>query len=168
MNKTRLLLIIAIVLLLGAGLLAMLLTRPGVSRPVVSPTPTPSLDPFSADRKLLKQLSSDFAVKFFTYAKPSDPSYLDSIKPYMTDGFFQQTAQLNARYANIPGGVPSFRSELASSEVKNVSETEAAVTVRLNTREDTTAYVQVVEVRWVKNGDRWSADYVKVVSSTKQ
>ncbi len=168
MNKKRLALVIVIVILLGAGLLAIYLTRPSTGRPIASPVASPSVDPFSADQGPLKQLSSEFAGKFFTYTKPSDPSYLASIKPYMTDGFFKQTAQLNARYANIPGGVPGSRSETTSTEVKNVSKTEATVRAKLTTAAGQKKYSQVIEIHWVKNNDRWSADYVKVVSSTKE
>lgn len=168
MKKKYLILLVGIVILVSAVLGAIYFTRSQTNREVIaSPTPSATLDPFSASRELLKQLSGEFGRKFFTYAKPDDPRYFASIKPYMTEELFQQTARLNSRYASVPGGAPTTESEVTSVQVKAVSETGATVDVNLNTNEGKTKYVQTIELTWVKRDSRWSVEYVKVVNSEK-
>lgn len=169
MSKKRAIIILVIVVLAMFGLLAIVLLKSPSQNPAPQPSPTTTVDAFAKDRQLVKQLSGEFAAKYFTYTKPDSPEYFASIKPFMTDAFYGETTKLNARYANTPGGIPSSQSQSESVSVTQIDQTGATVTTQIKTTESgNKSFEQTIEIHWVRNGDRWSADSLRITGNTKR
>lgn len=164
MNKRLIIIGVLSLAVLAAVGLYLLFQKPATT-PRPTPTPTPAVQ--EKDRALLGQLSGELAAKFQTYSKPAATEYFESIKPYLTESFYQQVVLDNKRAAEKIHEITPVQS--AASKVKSVqaNKDSATVVVTINSTEGTLRYDQEVEVHWVKAGDRWSADSLLVNNSTR-
>ena len=169
MSRPVTLSVIALSVLVAAGLL--LLVMPGRNeqsqRLVPASTASPTVHP---DRARLELHSGDLASKFTTYDRPNDPNYYGSVRPYVTDRFFEITVAMNERYAAIGGDVPVVRSTARSVEVTSLEDSIASARITVETVEPQTGqrYEQVLIVQWVKENNEWRADNVIIDRSTRK
>lgn len=164
LNAKTILVALVILIALGLALIAVL-GRDEPTTPAVTPSATPTADPYAQDRAVLAELSKDFAAKFFTYQRPNDPAYFDSIRPYMTSEFFSENKRVTDREAYALSRAKPIRSTAESSEVTEIGRDNAQATVTITTEEGGRTREQTLELLWVKRGERWSVNGVRVEST---
>ncbi len=158
--------LVALVILIALGLaLVAALGRDEPTAPTVTPSATPTADPYAQDRAVLAELSKDFAVKFFTYQKPNAPAYFDSIRPYMTAEFFSENKRVTDRETYALSRANPIRSTAESSAVTEIGRDNAQATVTITTEEGGRTREQTLELLWVKRGERWSVNGIRVEST---
>ncbi len=158
---------LAVVLILSMAVL-LAASRTGREATVLaSPTPTASLDPFNEQREQVSRLSRELGGKYFTYQRPDDPAYLESLKPYLEPGLYAETVRLNLKYGRLPGAT-SLRSTVDDVSVTDVSENEATSFTVLTSTEEERRFQQNLEVHWQKQGPTWVADRVIIKDSDKE
>lgn len=160
--KRKKIIILAVIVALAAGLaLATLLNRP--AEPIyVSPSASPTSDSFSRDRTLLQGLSEEFGAKFFTYQKPNDPAYFDSIRPYMTPEFFAENKRLTDRETVALDRSTPIKSTVTSAEVTEIDGRTARVRVVLTTEASNRQRNQTIVLNWMRQDDRWAVTSVQI------
>lgn len=153
--------ILVVVVAVGLAAATLLSRQPAEPlQPTVSPTPT--ADPYAQDRAILGELSKDFGAKFFTYQKPNDPAYFDSIRPYMTPEFFTENKRITDRETYAISRATPIRSTVQRTEVTEIDGRSADVTIHILTEESGDIRDQTVMLSWVKQGQQWKVNTVKI------
>lgn len=158
--RQRILIAVSGTVVLAAVAFSFLFRDPaGQPSDLVTPSASPSDSLSSQDRVLLERLSKELAVKYSTYDQPDSPSYLASIRPYLTEDFYTQTVEEIDRYK---GRIAPTSSSAAVKDVKVVESTfdSAIVTFRITVKTPTFEHSDEGEIRWKKRGDRWVALYI--------
>ncbi len=156
----RLVIVIAVVLIAGVAALAFLLTKASDDKPV-SPVAVTTTPPALTDqnRALLEQLGSDLAQKFFTYNAQGSATYLQSLRPYLTDAFYNDTVRSTK---SSERELRPSSSTVEGVKIVSLSNDEAVTQTRLTIANSEFRYKQLIEFGWQKNNDRWQATYMIV------
>lgn len=130
-----------------------------------SPTSSPTAGFANAEPEI-EGYTREFGVKYFTYKRPDDPRYLDSIRPFLDPNQFTVIANENRQ---APAGSKPISGEVLSVEVEQTSELRAVAEVRMRIDESgTDPYEQTIRLLWQKSADRWSITDFELLESTKR
>lgn len=165
MNRRRLLMGIGAVILIGA--VVFLYMRPEKSaRVTVTPAPV-ATDVYANDRPLVTRLSGELAERYQTFARADAPEYFARIKPYLTPKEYVRITAENARYSGKVPFLMPVRSKVVSSDVEFEGEDKALSRVELDSTDlsDASTFKQKVEISWIRSGNVWLADLVKITET---
>jgi hypothetical protein len=145
MNKKKIIIITAIVL----GLLLIVATALGLSKYMENKK-------IEAEKQKIITIASDFTGAWYNYTKQTSPIYLTSIKPYMTNSFYEATAYINtARPQDFEGQLPMV-SSILRTEIVTYNAENAEATVRLSSKEGSLkAKEYSVNILLEKTGKSW-------------
>lgn len=170
MNKRRLITVVAV--LLGiAALVGFLLFSRSQKQPesqIATSSPPATIDPFQADRGVIERLSKEFGARFLTYSRPDDPTYLASIRPYMTEQFFTENTRLTAKDRITLEHSTPISSRERGAEVTDISSDHATSEVTLSSAEPSgEPYTQVILLQWINENGLWHVNAVGIQNTTR-
>lgn len=151
MNKKRLIILISMITIFLVGLSLYF----GISKYYENKK-------IQADKESVISVSKEFTNAWYNYTKQTDLKYLNSIKPYMAEPFFEATKYVNtSRLQDFAGQEPMSTSVL-SAELVNYGADAAETKVFLNSKEGNnrpSEYYVFLELEKVNTG--WLVSEIK-------
>jgi hypothetical protein len=159
-TRTKVIILIAAIVLVIVGIVAFALQKPS-SAPEVVPTASPTETPF-ADAALIERLSSELGAKYQTFTDSGSPAYFASLQPYVTSDLLNYIKNQSSRYAGRVAIFKPIRSTTSSVEVTGKDD-HATATVHLSLTKLQTGQQldQTLKIEWQKSGDRWTANNIQ-------
>lgn len=114
------------------------------------------------DKTEIEVLSKQFTEAWYTYDSQMDKNYLQKIKPYMTNNFYEGTYYVNTnRPKDFKGQVP-LRTKVISVDIIFCSANNAETKVKRECFEPTTnrKYQRITRLKLIKDKDKWFVDYI--------
>jgi len=108
------------------------------------------------DRAAALEVANNFSMAWFNYTTQTSPSYLDKIKPFMTNNFYVATKYINTeRPQDFEDQLP-MASRVISSELNDYNNENAVIRVTLETKErGKTKNNLEITVNLIKAGGSW-------------
>jgi hypothetical protein len=164
MTRKRLILV-AIIAVAIIGLAVSLARKPNSVSP--EPTATPSSTPAlsSEDQAQLEDYSRQFAIKYFNYTRPDDPTYLQSFKPFVTPDLYTRLVASNEKARQFPT-IPALSGEVASVSVSADAADNAQVTLIVRLTTSGNQREEEVTLTWHKIEKRWAITELETSSTS--
>lgn len=119
----------------------------------------------SKDRKEIERVSNNFTEAWYTYETQTSKDYLEKIKPFMTEDFYEGTYYISTkRPQDFKGQVP-LKTTIESVEITSYSNNKAGVIVTRNSVEPTTGkkYNKRAKLDLTKEGNKWLVSYLSPI-----
>ena len=117
------------------------------------------------DRIEIEKISKEFAEAWYTYETQTNVDYLEKIRPFMTQDFYDETSYVNTyRKKDFEGEVP-LTTMVTSTLITSYSGDEALVTIGMESNEPTTGnnYQQKSTLTLIKGVDKWLVSYIEPI-----
>lgn len=117
------------------------------------------------DKRDIEEVAKKFVSEWYTYQKQTDQEYLDRIKPFMTNYFYESTYSLNTRRKKDFEGQFPLKTTVSSVKILNLKEERAEVEVLRNSFEPTTnkTYEKKVRLYLTIENNKWLVNYLNPV-----
>lgn len=115
------------------------------------------------DRKKIIEVANNFAQSWYNYEKQTNREYLEKLKPYLTEEYYQDNLYLFTQRQRDFIGQSPLSSEIEKTTITYYNPTEASVDVALRGTERNKKFDQVSKIELVKINNNWLINYSKTI-----
>lgn len=115
------------------------------------------------DKKEIEKISRQFIEAWYNYNSQMEKEYLERIKPFMTDNFYEGTYYVNTRRPQDFTGQVPLKTEVKKVEIITYDNEASEVLIERKSIEPTTnkEYEKTDTLSLIKKDGKWFVDYLK-------